>query len=374
VPALRSGARRWIAAGALLLSAVFGRPPGADAATTLFNVHDGAVVQVIGRSASISIRTWSRNAVQFEWPDGEAFVPSQGVHATSPSVLIPTVNVEEQSSPDSVTLATLLPEDFPLPKVAPGLHDVVRVAEVAEPAQAGKPPPPGHLTVTIPESTGLVNIRSGRGAVTLRDYHGTTIAAVGRGRVVFINVSGDAFVQPLNGHFYARNSTFDRLRIRSNRADQVFDACRVKQIEATTLTGNIIFDNGVFDPGLARFESDRGSIALGVNGGAQLGTHTDDGRVLTALPAAPSMPPLMGGQESSGFQFIGNGGPLVNVSSVHGNLFLYDGSLTNRRPGELAPAWQPMYDLLLSNRAVNRRRSTGAPVPRAVLPQRRPAR
>ncbi len=247
-------------------------------------------------------------------------------------------------------MATLLPEDFPVPKLRPGLHDVVRIAEDTPPVPPGRPLPTDHLTVTIPETTGLVNIRSGRGAVMLRDYHGTTIASAARGRVVFENVSGDAFVQPLGGHFYAVDSVFDRLRIRSNRADEVFDACRVKQIEATTLTGNIIFDNGVFEPGLARFESDRGSIALGVSGGAQLGAHTDDGHVLSALPAEPS-PDALGRDDAEGAQLVGGGGPLVNASSVHGDLFLYNGSLADRRPEALPPAWRPMLDLLAANRA-----------------------
>jgi hypothetical protein len=235
------------------------------------------------------------------------------------------------------------------------MHDVVRVEETARPAGVGRPAPPGALTVTIPESTGLVNVRSGRGAVTLRDYRGTTIAAVGRGRVVFVNVGGDAFVQPLNGGFYARDSIFDRLRIRSNRADQVFDGCRVKQIEATTLTGNIVFDNGVFEPGFARFESDRGSIALGVNGGAQLGVHAEDGHVRTVLPIVRSALEI-GREEGDSVQLVGTGGPLVNASSNHGDVFLYDGSLADRRPGALAPAWHPMYALLLANREAAERR------------------
>jgi hypothetical protein len=234
------------------------------------------------------------------------------------------------------------------------MHDVVRIVEVVPLADVGKSQPPAELTVTIPDSTGLVNVRAARGAVWLRDYHGTTIAAVGRGRVTFENVSGDAFVQPLNGHFYAVDSTFDRLRIRSNSADEVFDGCRVTQIEATTLTGNILFDNGMFEPGLARFESDRGSIALGVNGSAQLGAHTQDGHIRTALPSAPGPAPFMSRDDSpddaAGMQFVGGGGPLVNVSSVHGDLFLYNGSLADRHAAPLAPAWQPMLHLLSANR------------------------
>lgn len=369
VPVSRSGLRRWIAAGALLSSAIVGWPRGAGAATTSYDVTGQAVVQVIGHAASITIRTWNRDTVQVEWPDGTPFTVTKNTRTTRASFLIPTVSVAESHGREGTVTTTLLPEDFPVPRLTPGLHDVVRVVEVVPPFAAGDvlSGPPAQLTLTIPETTGLVNVRSDRGAVTLRDYHGTTIVADRRGRVNFTGVSGDAFVQPLNGNFYALDSTFDRLRIRSNRADQVFDGCRVKQIEATTLTGNIIFDNGVFDPGLARLESDRGSIAVGVNGGAQVGTRTVDGHLYTALPAPAPSPPLEA-DASDALAVVGNGGPLVSAATNHGDIFLFNGSLTEPRPAMLGAPWRPMVDLLIANRTFPRRG------PAAVKPENRPMR
>jgi hypothetical protein len=331
------------------LCAVFGCPRLAGAATASYDVSDQAVVQIIGHGATIIIQTWNRPTVQMNWPDGANFVTSRRFAQTRPILLIPTVSVEEHV-PEGTIVTTLLPEDFPVPKLAPGMHDVIRIVELVRPGSAGKPLASPQVRVMIPQSAGLVNVRSTKGSVLLSDYHGTTIATLGRGRVTFRNVSGDAFVQPLNGRFYAADSTFDRLRIRSNRADQVFDGCRVRQIEATTLTGNIVFDDGAFDPGLARFESDRGSIALGVNGGAQVGAHTQDGQILTVLPAAPPLPAAIGRDDSDTVQVVGGGGPRITQSSKHGNLLLYDGSLADRRPAELSPPWQTMYDLLAASR------------------------
>lgn len=351
VPASRSGAWRWSVAGALLCNAVLGGPPTARAASTSFAVDDGVVVQVIGRAAKITIRTWNRNTVQVDWPDAQPFETSRSTQQTRSSFLIPPVTVAEFSTPGGPVTATLLPEDFPVPNLAPGMHDVVRIRENAP--ESGRPPAATELTVTIPASTGLVNVRSTHGTIALSDYHGTTIAAIAHGNIALRNVSGDAFIQPLNGRFYAQGSDFDRLRIRSNRADEVFASCRVKQIEATTLTGNILFDNGTFTPGLARFDSDRGSIALGVNGSAQLGAHTQDGHVLTALPANQSQSPVFGGSgdgDAESLVLVGAGGPLVNASSIHGNVFLYDGSLADRRPATLAAEWRPMVELLAASR------------------------
>jgi hypothetical protein len=347
------------------LCAVFGCPRVAGAAATSYDVGDQAVIQIIGHGATISIQTWNRPTVQLTWPDGADFVASHGFAQTRATLLIPTVSVEEHV-PEGTIVTTLLPEDFPVPKLTPGMHDVIRIVEMVRPGSAGKRMPAPELRVMIPQSAGLVNVRSTKGSVTLNDYHGTTVATVGRGRITFKNVSGDAFVQPLNGLFYAADSTFDRLRIRSNRADQIFAGCRVRQIEATTLTGNIVFDDGTFDPGLARFESDRGSIALGVNGGAQVGAHTQDGQVLTVLPVAPPLPAVIGRDDSDTVQVVGGGGPLITLSSNHGNVLLYDGSLADRHPAELSPPWQTMYDLLAASRNAALRKP--APHPPAKRP------
>jgi hypothetical protein len=367
VPAPRSGARLWIAAGALLLSTALARP--CAAATTTYDVSGQAVVQFIGHTASVTIRTWNRETVQVETPDAGGFTSSKGLQQTRASFPIPPVDVEENQSAGSSTISTLQPEDFPVPKLVPGMHDVVHILEGPDAPQ--HPGAPAEVTIMIPETIGLVTIRAGRGTATLDGYTGTTIATAARGRLVFNNVSGDAFVQPLNGSFYANESTFDRLRIRSNRASLVFDGCRAKEIEATTLTGNILYDNGMFDPGLARFESDRGSIGLGVNGGAQVGAHTVDGRVLSALPPPPASP-VIGGDAVEQLHVAGNGGPLVNATSNHGNVLLYDGSLGDRRPAALGPAWRPMYDLLVTTRDNVRRRAMAPPVrsPQGNLQQR----
>ncbi len=354
--AARSGAWRALLAGGFLCY-IIGQPHPASASSASFEVNDQAIVQVIGRDAAISIETWNRNTVQVEWPDGEPFESASATQSTNASFLIPPVVVNESTGGGTQSV-TLLPEDFPVPQLRPGKHDVVRIREVPP---DGNATPRMQLRVTIPASTGLVNVRSGRGSIVLTGYHGTTIAALGRGQVVLRDVGGDAFVQPLNGRFYALDSNFDRLRVRSNRADEVFESCRVKQIEATTLTGNILFDDGTFDSGLARFVSDRGSIALGVSGGAQLGAHTQDGRVFSLL--APSAPPPFGGGENrldgDALRFIGAGGPLVNAASTHGDIFLYDGSLGGRRGAALGAEWRPMSALLATSRSAERASAGG---------------
>jgi hypothetical protein len=356
VAGVRSGARHWWLAGALSLIAALDAPRAAAAATALFPVGDGAVVQISARSANVTIRTWNRRSVQVDWPDDAAFASTRMTVQTPDRLFIRAVSDEERIAPGERVMVTLEPEDFPLPHVAQIQHDAVRISQRPQAGNTAKGVAPAGLTVMIPASTSLLSVHLTRGTVILHDYRGTTNAALRNGRIVFDGVSGDAFVQPLNGRFYARNSSFDYLRIRSNGADEVFDACRVKVIEATTLTGNILFDDGIFDPGLARFESERGSIALGVSGNAQLGAHAGDGRVLSALPPAADPPLIVPPQP--GFDrthIVGDGGPLVNALSANGSVFLYAGSLVDRAAGELGSAWRPMFDLLAQTRRMARR-------------------
>jgi hypothetical protein len=151
------------------------------------------------------------------------------------------------------------------------------------------------------------------------------------------------------------------MRMRANTARVVFERSRIKQIEATTITGNIVYDNGSFDPGLARFESQYGNIALGVASPAQLTGRSTDGRVYTAFDNRsvhvdqPS--------QSAASATVGSGGPLVNALSVHGSVFLYDGSLRGRR--DLPPEWRPVHQQI--NRRPPRQKPREAQSPKAEI-------
>jgi len=358
VAAVRLRARHWFAAGVLALIAVLGIPWAAAAATAQYPVADQAVIALSARWANVTIRTWSRSVVQVEFSDDSAVSTERLSLQTGDRLFIRAVSDEEKISPTEHLMATLLPEDFPLPRVAQIRHDAVRVTQLPQAQPAARAT---RINLMIPETTAMLNLHLGHGSITVHDYHGTTSAVLHNGLVVFDGVGGDAFVQPLNGRFYAVDSSFDFLRIRSNGADEVFDGCRVREIEATTLTGNILYDNGTFDPGLARFESDRGSIALGINGGAQLGAHAAGGRVVSALPTPPELPVIGAQPDFDRTRVVGEGGPLVNALSANGDVFLYRGSLGDRNGNQLGAEWQPMRALLTTNRRLARHALHAAP-------------
>jgi hypothetical protein len=339
------GAVRSIAAGVLFALGVAFAPASAAAASATYDVGAHAVVQIGARTGNITVRTWDRASVLAEW-DGKPFAPSHEVRSFGPrSMPIPPRTVPEYRSPSgALIMATLPPEDFPMPALSAGLHDFVRIVESKPPGDA--PPGDAHLTVTIPATTELLVIKINGGTLQLTNFHGTSVLFSGSAHVTYDAVGGDAFVQALNGYFYAVDSDFNRLRARTNRADLVFEHCNAKQIDASTLTGNIDYDDGTFSPGLARFGSDRGDIALGVDGDAQLDAHTEGGRVRSMLNV-PFMP-IPGGGVTDISQIAGRGGPIVNASTLGGNVYFYTGSIAELRPG--GAGWRGVRTTLISKR------------------------
>jgi hypothetical protein len=166
----------------------------------------------------------------------------------------------------------------------------------------------GDTTITVPRGTALVTARVGTGQLKLNDYRGAFITQVRSGGIALDRVSGSGYAEALSGPVNATNSTFDRLRVRTATGNMMFRGCTSHQIEATSKYGSIVYDNGKFQPGLARFESEHGNVALGVRGGAQIGAHSGTGHVVST------------------FHNNNASRPVVTAVSKHGSVFLYNGS------------------------------------------------
>ncbi len=151
------------------------------------------------------------------------------------------------------------------------------------------------------------------------------------------DVTSAAFVQLMNGRLDVADSSFDRLRARGNAAAFVFEHNRARQIEVSTVSGNIVYDNGTFDPGLARFESTNGSIGIGFATGAQVEARSTEGHVYSLWDRRT---PIDQRGDSDVSATVGGGGPVVNAVTARGNVYLYDGSLASRRL--LPPEWRPI--------------------------------
>ena len=302
-------------------------PPGGPA---VFAVGDQSVVRILASRGDVTVRTWDRSVVQVDSTDDidarkTTVRFANGPEPGSQPLTMQMISGNVQSRDGPVALPA---EDFVVSTVAPGMHDAV----VINGKQLS-----GPLTVTVPNSVGLVAVGLGGGKLTISGLHsGTFVVQLRNGSAMFDGVVADGFVQVLNGPIVAVDSTFNRIRARTALRNMFFERCRVRQIEATSIDGSIFFDDGAFDPGLARFESDQGNIAIGVSNGsgARIGALTTGGRVYASFNGRGILDQPRPGEASA---VISAGGPLVNVKTGAGSIYLYDGPLAAKRA--LPPEW-----------------------------------
>ena len=338
VAAVRDALRRAAASLAVLLG--FLHPAVASAASSSFAVGDQGVISVwAGARSAITIKAWDRPNVQFDTDDEAVQVLRRPATFGTPqnplSGSIPLANIMIRDPAGGSTPGTLAPEDFPYASdFRAGVHDQVRIV-----THAGS-----RITVMVPASTAILDtrIRGGAGVISIDDYHGGTLF-VGSpgGNTQITNVMSAAFIQMMNGRLDVTDSSFDRLRARGNNVNMVFEHNRARQIEVTTVSGSIVYDNGTFDPGLARFESTNGSIGIGVATGAQVAARSTEGHVYSMWDKRTPIDQRSTGEASA---TIAGGGPVVNAVTVRGNVYLYDGAFSSRHT--IPPEWQPVREAL----------------------------
>jgi hypothetical protein len=353
VAALRDALRRAAASLALLLG--FLHPAVANAASSSFAVGDQGVVSVwAGARSVLTVKAWDRPNVQFDTDDESVQVLRRPVAFGTPqnplSVSLPLANVKVR---DPITGATgdgtLPPEEFPYASdFRAGVHDQVKIV-----THAGS-----RITVMVPSTTAILDarIRGGAGILTIDDYHGGTLfVGTQGGRTLLTNVMSSAFIQMMNGRLEVLDSSFDRLRARGSNANFVFEHNRARQIEVTTISGSIVYDNGTFDPGLARFESTSGSIGIGVATGAQIAARSGDGHVYSMWDKRTPIDQRSGGEASA---TVAGGGPVVNAVTARGNVYLYDGAFATRHT--IPPEWQLVREALQMQLPGRQREAPGA--------------
>jgi hypothetical protein len=168
-----------------------------------------------------------------------------------------------------------------------------------------------------------VTAHVGTGQYNLSNYSGAFIAHVDNGGITMNHVNGSGYAEAVNGPVHANNSTFDRLRVRTATGNMLFRGCTSHQIDASSQYGSIVYDNGTFQSGLARFESVHGNVALGVRGGAQIGAHSGSGHIVSSFRD--------GAQVHNGSNMtqatVRGGGPVVTADSKNGTVYLYNGSV-----------------------------------------------
>lgn len=287
----------------------------AQAEVTTIPTSGNPVVWVQLHAGNVVVHTWDRTDVSID-ADATA-TPS---HFSGPQVM---KRIPQQVQLWSHTLHlpdgdfSLPAETFVIPPPASPVNDAVMVRG------------DGNVTLTVPAGTSLVAANVGRGTVQIENYrNGVIISHVGGGAVRLSGVSGTGAIQIINGPLVAVDSNFTRIRARSARGNIVFERCTVQQIEATSIVGSVIYDDGTFEPGLARFESQRGDVALGVASGAvQFNARSQNGDVQSGFGNEARI--VRSGSETQAA--VGSGGPIVTATSAAGSVLLYKGALRDSK-------------------------------------------
>lgn len=315
----------------IALLALLASWPAHARAQQVFNVANTPVIRMQMRSGTLTIRTWDKAAVQVQSSvpvHARQFGPQAVADALPPEVTIPSAMIQTMNGP-----ALLPPESFPLGSLLNSPHDGVVIFGGDQDAD---------VTLTIPASTALVWAVVGRGGITMQGYRGGTfVALVHTGEIHLEDAGGDGYAEVARGPLFIRNSAFNMIRTRTAAGNIVFENCNVRQIEASSINGSIAYDNGTFVPGVARFESQNGNVAIGVaGGGARIDAHSSGGRIFSGFEGGAAV----SGSPTDAQALIGNGGPVVTVNSQRGGVYLYNGSL--RTHGRLQGAWEPIGRIL----------------------------
>jgi hypothetical protein len=315
----------------ILLLAMLASWPAYARAQQVVPVANTPVIRMQMRSGSLTIHTWDRQDVQIEssvpvrW---RHFEPQAVANALPPEVTIPSTAIMTPNGP------VILPaETFAIGSVLSTPHDGVVIFGGAEGAD---------VTLTIPASTALVWAVIGRGSIAVDGYRGGTfVATLHNGPLQLQNTGGDVYAQVARGPIFINNSAFNRIRVRTAAGNIVFQDSNVRQIEASTVNGSIAYDNGTFVPGIARFESQNGNVAIGIaGGGARIDAHSDGGRIFSGFSGGASV----SGSPTDAQALVGAGGPVITVNSQRGGVYLYNGSL--RTHGRLQGPWDAIGRML----------------------------
>ncbi len=307
---VREGWRRGAIATllAVLCSLAFAAPARAD---EQFDVGPSPVLNVHVIRGTVTVQTWDRQQVLVSSDN------PVNVRHVAASEVEPGVPKQLQFASQRIMTehgAVELPaESFVLPELPGSQHDAV-IAQGS-----------GSVTITIPRNTAMVFAHVRAGHLTLDNYHGIFVMRVRAAGISLNHVGGTGFVESLRGRIVATDSIFDRLRVRTAVGDMLFQGCIAQQIEATSTYGSIVYDDGQFQPGLARFESEHGDVALGVSGGAQIGAYSGSGHVISSF----SNDADVRGDPTTKQATVGGGGPVVTAASKNGSVYLYSGSMND---------------------------------------------
>lgn len=310
----------------LLASPVAAQQSGADQTIA---AGPSPVIRLQMRSGTLIVRTWDRQQVEIASSVAGVQARHFGARAVANALAGGALPIAETRIQTMQGPLTLPPESFAIDNLSGAPHDGVLIFGGNRHAT---------ITLTVPASTALIWAMVGRGSIRMQGVHaGAFVTRVRAGGIALDNVSGQGYVEVARGPIFVTNSAIDRIRARTAIGNIIFEDCNARQIEVSSIKGSIAYDNGTFVPGLARFETQDGNIALGVaSGGLQIGAHSSSGRIITSFDGGAANVTRSANDARA---IVNGGGPVVTANSKNGAVYLYNGSL-RQRPA-LQRRWRP---------------------------------
>ena len=264
---------------------------GAVRTDTTIAVKPGTKFFVNNYGGAIAIRTWPKNAVHVVADHGrrdwiEFGYENNELHVTSASRL----GVARQ-----VTYELTVPPWLPV--ALSGIYNDVSV----EGLQGG---------IDVETVRGDIRVRKAAGVIALRSVEGVVDLVGARGKIDVSSVNEAVRVADVAGTVAAEavNGDIHLIDVDS------------KDVEATTVNGEVVYDGRILDGGNYRFATHNGDIALGLaeNANATVGVATFSGDFESAFKIQP-----VRAQKGHRFTFaLGNGSAKIDLESFQGSIEL----------------------------------------------------
>jgi hypothetical protein len=270
---------------------------------------EAPVVRIQVRRGNVIVKTWAKPAIRIA-ADGAVAVRRFSARAVAAALSRGSVPISAAAIRTPAGTIALPPEQFALDTADRAPHDgfVVRAMRA-------------DAVITVPEKTVLVVVKVGQGSIHLRNYSGQFVVLIHNGIVRLDGVRGSGYVEAARGRVVVRRSVFDGLRARTAAGNLFFQGCTARQIEVSSIDGSILYGRGAFLPGLARFDSENGNVAIGLapQSSAQVTAHSSAGKIYARLGARATVQ-----RDRTDARFsIGENGPVVTATSVRGAVYLF---------------------------------------------------
>ncbi|MBI1872992.1 MAG: hypothetical protein HYS05_03770 [Acidobacteria bacterium] len=201
-------------------------------------VKKGARLDVNEVGGDIIVRTWDRDAVRIK-----------AQHSRTDSVKIDSLDTVVRVRTAS-TRGRSHAVDFEI--TAPAWMPLTLGGQYADVTVEG-----AQGDVTVETVHGDINVRGGSGFVSLKTVHGVAVLEGAKGRSEVRSVNEAVRVIATSGDTYAE----------SNNGRITFEKMDAKNVEASAVNGDIVYEGAIHRDGVYRLSTHNGNIVMGVTNG-----------------------------------------------------------------------------------------------------------